>query len=902
MVLLEGAAASAAATTGLFGYNRQNFLYDRKMRQKQEYRVLTFRNHQAELWREDVRDLVGLTLRKMENYNVVAALQLGFCLDLFAAGRLEPGTPEWLLFLYMLALVASFGYLFLAVWFSLRASVAAQAGSTRLLTQFVRLVIPSWNQIEAMRTYGRSAEGLAPQKLLRVPFSERLKAFWRGSPKEEEGQPDLESCRGEENDDGAADPWALERKGESIYELQARPTRDLRHVDITRRAAVHWQGYDAFTRVSMTFGTCHLLYAIMYYCLGYILVEDAEVLGAYFVAAMMAGAIAMLLSLDLSLTGREFVKTQGLVYCGPFMSCIAAYFWCRDVDPNDWGKRVSMLVLPFAYLSHFLVLRQLLAFVNISELSNGMQMPVRWRAVLYLDVFGWLPKPGDPTQPGSRDENLREVELAMGSELRPLFPERHAEEGAERDPEDLVLSEGERPNWPSLHSNLISESPPWRRGDSRGSDASAESLATSSQRPQEDADEKERKIKGIGTPAAIPWAKQSDFDHETYLPFDLDPENPSDSHEDQREAANMPVVLFKDLTKVFLGLYVFATLWSVWVLLGLPDFKVTPLPLLTLREYGGVNGTGRINDEMAFGVNEQGGNEYLFRGGGTRPGLSPSRGFSNMRLSGLTLQRGQQLELQWPYSARRSQPDKLSCDADGSHFSLLDDFGAFVAHWNSSSSQQVRFQRLEPCWPNLGSRLQDLALVCPPGPGLSQCRAHALYKEGSKTMLASCELGARGPLSPKEVREEWLEEEGDERIMNLAVDHDSFGSEAEHEATLLTSQARVVRLRARRGDASQLVPAWASRTARETPSQGEEGVLRLLPDGRVAALHRQRSSKGGHILISQPGKDRLKGWSLPKEIPWSSFCITRSHIYALARHGHAKASSPTLWRFPLTES
>ncbi|CAE7642765.1 unnamed protein product, partial [Symbiodinium sp. CCMP2456] len=90
MPLLAAAGVATAAGAGgtLFGYNRENYLYDRKMRQETEYQIMDFRIKQAELWREDVRDIIGLTSVKMDTYLIVNAVQLGFTVMAFCEGRL----------------------------------------------------------------------------------------------------------------------------------------------------------------------------------------------------------------------------------------------------------------------------------------------------------------------------------------------------------------------------------------------------------------------------------------------------------------------------------------------------------------------------------------------------------------------------------------------------------------------------------------------------------------------------------------------------------------------------------------------------------------------------------------------------------------------------------------------
>merc|ERR1719424_2402131 len=100
---------------------------------------------------------------------MVNTLQLSMCVVLFAEGRLQPGTPHWLLHLYMLTMSATFMYLLMSVWLAMHASVVVACEKARLLTQFVRLPIPTWRQFEHMRTSAASFETVGT-RTLRVPF------------------------------------------------------------------------------------------------------------------------------------------------------------------------------------------------------------------------------------------------------------------------------------------------------------------------------------------------------------------------------------------------------------------------------------------------------------------------------------------------------------------------------------------------------------------------------------------------------------------------------------------------------------------------------------------------------------------------------------------------------------
>lgn len=190
----------------LFGYNRKNFQYDRRQRTIMEYQLSEMRIQQVGLWRMDVRDAVELTPKKMEVYLLVIAIELtgaGCCL---CKGRIPPGAPPWMVAAGVLAICSCISYLFLALWFGLHAFVAAQAYKVRILTQLVRLPIPSWTHMEAARTYGSDYESMGTTQMLRVPVvtgsQERFVTQQGGDAR-------------------PVDPWGLERSAEDTPELQA---------------------------------------------------------------------------------------------------------------------------------------------------------------------------------------------------------------------------------------------------------------------------------------------------------------------------------------------------------------------------------------------------------------------------------------------------------------------------------------------------------------------------------------------------------------------------------------------------------------------------------------------------------------------------------------------------------
>ena len=151
------------AARELFMYNRENFFFDGEIGIKQKFKSMDMRVNRYGQWREDIRDLAGLTVMKMDKYLILNTLMLGFTIVLWCEGRLDIQDHQWLLWLYMLCIGGSFVFLLLSIWLSIHASVVAQSFMVRLLTQHVRLPVPLQEEVSAARPYSNKFEkGKAP--------------------------------------------------------------------------------------------------------------------------------------------------------------------------------------------------------------------------------------------------------------------------------------------------------------------------------------------------------------------------------------------------------------------------------------------------------------------------------------------------------------------------------------------------------------------------------------------------------------------------------------------------------------------------------------------------------------------------------------------------------------------
>jgi hypothetical protein len=311
------------------------------------------------MWRQDIRDLVSLTETKMGNYLLGNTIQIGFCIALYTEGRFEPGTPEWLLVLNGVSLTASVVFFLLSTWFALHASNAAKAYGVRLLTQFVRYPVPSTEELEQIRTYGQKWEALGTQNVVRIPF------LMKGST-------------------DTVDPYGLEGDGEEVDEElypEIEPAH-ARHVELFQEAQLFWQSYDAFARVSMAFGTLHLLFATAYYILGYLLIQDAAIWAAWSGVCIFIVLVLALLHLDLALTSQEQLIGCILVALPASVAAVSTYFWALY---KDHAQNIARALVPWAYLDHALLLLFGLQVLGVRKSSRGLYLPLRHANSLLFD-------------------------------------------------------------------------------------------------------------------------------------------------------------------------------------------------------------------------------------------------------------------------------------------------------------------------------------------------------------------------------------------------------------------------------------------------------------------------------------------------------------------------------------
>lgn len=913
MEFLAGAGAvGASGAAGVFEYNRANFVYDRKMRQETEHKIMDFRIKQAELWREDVRDIIGLTAVKMDTYLVLNTVQLGFCVMAFCEGRLAHGTPSWLIGCHTLSLAGAFMYLLMSVWLAMHASVTAKSYEVRLLTQLVRLPIPTWSQIEGARTYSSSFEKVNSKQMFRVPFAS-------GSQESVLRQTGTAPLRAGSHlapaglvSDAApastqpSDLWGLEAPGEGIYELDGRNRIEpdqLRHLRLVREATKYWQSYDGFARVSMSMGTNQLITAMAYYVLAYVLIANRAVIAAFLAVGLFMAIAAALIRLDMSLTAMEYRTAVVLVVSGPALTAFGCERWLRDKNHADADLEIDAM-MPLVYVFHATWLLFLLYISKVREQNGGALLPTGFRSVMYIDVFGWIKKAdrGNRITTDDEDESAIEEGLARNSLQAPVPP---------------------RTTQPGFGPAM----------EAVGYDAAGRPVPM---RPEA--------LPGSAQPVETSHVKEEDFAPTTFVPQPKSKDAAADGGIHQIQPLLRPGLV---PWRIFCSATVL--LISLWWLVGVAVFlDSTGRSLMTVRP---------LFDEPEADEAEPALTAGAVDGDGEEP--------APLLLSG-----GRLVPTRWPHAGVRPQGFSCGGDMEDGHgpwavastrFGLL--ASRLPREVADSDPEQAPlagthavFKGTPACEEVEGESLQDVSLHCVRAQGANatnQCSALVLHRQGQR--LSSCPLsGSSGPAAasagsylpapPGHLAVAWLQEadgvvgQPQEEITAFALGGAACGKGARERGSARdgsasersiggsevcgyaeTTGGRLVELQAGVGSTGWfptrvLQARLQHRASPHQPGSGDLSLagtsarylLVLHPQSKVLEaidLHGDKSAAsaadtaGNAASTADSGSEAGQSvgqWLLPRDQEWSAACSAGNSIYMLA-----DGASPQLWRFSL---
>lgn len=392
MVVLE---AIGIASKEIFDYNRENFKFDQEQRLQKDLSRVEMQIKRFDLFRQDIEDLVKLTVDKMDMYHLIGALFLGFTTTIYCEGRVQ-NPPVWFNGLYLLSVASSFVYLLLAVWLSMHASISSHSFGVRLRTRYVRLPIPSLSEITSLTAKLSDFENQGVREVMRVPFAPKAQQWSRPGQDARALGSDAVAAPNLQPGHRANGPEDQLGHGEDGFcpedvvmtSAQALPGK---HIHLFRRLQAKWQSYDAYARVAMAMGVHQMLNALNYYMVGVNLVQWKCPSIAYGCTLIFQSGTLAIGLLDVSGWSKLGVSLLQAMGSAPIVIILVILTLNNHgrgpkdeiiLEPGSWAAFAAAV----AYLVQGTWLWMLLILAKPSNDEAGL--PRRYRAVLFLDVFG----------------------------------------------------------------------------------------------------------------------------------------------------------------------------------------------------------------------------------------------------------------------------------------------------------------------------------------------------------------------------------------------------------------------------------------------------------------------------------------------------------------------------------
>ncbi|KAF4698925.1 pumilio domain member 4 [Perkinsus olseni] len=310
---VAGVASLAGSTAGaLFSYNKAAFVLDQTLRQ--------WAVHQIDLYREDLRDLFGLTISRMDTYLTVNSVALAVSVHSIYCGMIPPDIPQpkevpsWLWFIWILNLAASTVLLLLSVCFALHASIVAQSLEVKLLTRWLRLPLPKTSDIANAADTIEVSEGEdSPVAVLLM----RRFAFAAGEGEAPRPLAALVAGSSRKDARDVGKNGMMDHAEDDKYTVS--------HFSLFQRLQKSWQGYDAYARVFMVLANNQMLLTFADFALGSTMMGDREVWAAWAFVVVIATAAMLHLRMNLTFESyNELIVILTLAYLTPLSAAAAA--------------------------------------------------------------------------------------------------------------------------------------------------------------------------------------------------------------------------------------------------------------------------------------------------------------------------------------------------------------------------------------------------------------------------------------------------------------------------------------------------------------------------------------------------------------------------------------------------
>lgn len=378
-----GGAAAAAANTA-YGYNLAAFQLEAGMRQSSAFHVQSVRLQRWKLYREDVRDLFQLTSDNLHTYMVAGTIFVGYSIYYSKSMVGDwPMDPPWLMLLFGGCSLPMIMFSVLSVWLAMHGTITAHTAGVKLLTQAVRLPVPTAEEVADEQFEIADYERASMGQILRLPFR------FASSRNRTDVEASLRALFSEDGGPGRS----------AAYDAHVRLCRDMHAT---------YACYDAYARISLMVAAQEFLLAAAYAILAFNMArfskDGTPIQNKPFAWAMLGMSIfasLVLYKLDLYLPRNRMWVVKYLLISGPVMAGCAIHMWSSNRIsweahyPEFFWKVFLMSANAWHITFHVLLF-------HLGKPTGPRNLPTAFRSVHYTDVFGWLDEPEETTsQPGT---------------------------------------------------------------------------------------------------------------------------------------------------------------------------------------------------------------------------------------------------------------------------------------------------------------------------------------------------------------------------------------------------------------------------------------------------------------------------------------------------------------------
>lgn len=356
-------------------FNRDGFADNVTWRQAQKYQQKNYNISWIAIARDDIRDMMGISIHRINNYMIVATLILSVAAGALISVSFSPECPGFIVFAFYLCTGTSIIFLMESIMFGVKGQNSAFTNTMKLLTYQVRPENPAeyshdyMKQAQWVERNGLGAlfriPGILPSyntdgdadkaRTLKDYVDEITEGHGSGGPGKSKRS---KLSKGRQLGSKAPEDEDVNLEEATPLESLVMRTSHTWYLSKFAEFMRLWLPYDTYSKYSMGLGILCLGHSSAYFALGYLSVKDYWL--TKYAAFIITMAFIMMVGLIIysnfrAPSTRVRMVTVALICLGPTCSTFAA------IVASEVAKRI---LVPVSFTAHFFLWVLVYAFAR----------------------------------------------------------------------------------------------------------------------------------------------------------------------------------------------------------------------------------------------------------------------------------------------------------------------------------------------------------------------------------------------------------------------------------------------------------------------------------------------------------------------------------------------------------